>query len=199
MKMDLRAPPPHLHRLWLLTPLLADCARTKGIRRQAGQWAGVKQSPEVKIYGFFFAAFAAVVILGIVTYQTTRNLMATDKSVTHTLEVRDSLDELLGAVQGAENGRRGYLLTGDSQYQLQFEAGAAQIRPDVKKIALLTADEPDQQERIEALTASTEKTIAIWEEIAAHLPKGKADAAAQIELTNKGADVTARIIQSSKR
>ena len=120
--------------------------------------------------------------------------MATDKSVAHTLEVRDFLDQLLSAVQGAENGRRGYLLTGDFQYQVQFEAGAAQIRPYVKKIALLTEDEPDQEKRIAALTASTEKTIVIWEETAARLPKGKADAAAQIELTNKGADLTARII-----
>jgi two-component system, cell cycle sensor histidine kinase and response regulator CckA len=154
----------------------------------------MKLSTEAKIYGFFFATFAGVVILGLVTFDSTRNLMATDKSVAHTLEVRDSLDELLSAVQGAENGRRGYLISGDFQYQLQFEAGAAQIRPAVKKIALLTADEPDQQKRIAALTASTEKTIAIWEETSARLPKGKADAAAQIELTNKGAEVTARII-----
>jgi two-component system, cell cycle sensor histidine kinase and response regulator CckA len=154
----------------------------------------MKLSTEAKIYGFFFVAFAGVVILGLVTFDSTRNLMATDKSVAHTLEVRDSLDELLSAVQGAENGRRGYLITGDFQYQLQFEAGAAQIRPAVKKIALLTEDEPEQQKRIAALTASTEKTIAIWGETSARLPKGKADAAAQIELTNKGADVTARII-----
>jgi hypothetical protein len=51
---------------------------------------------EAKIYGFFFAAFAGVVILGLVTYNSTRNLMATDRSVAHALEVRDSLDELKG-------------------------------------------------------------------------------------------------------
>ena len=152
----------------------------------------MKLSTEAKIYGFFFAAFAGVVILGLVTYDSTRKLMATDKSVAHVLEVWDSLDELLGAVLSAENGRRGYLLTGDFQYQLQFEAGAAQIRPDVQKIALLTADEPDQQKRIAALTASTEKEISIWEETVAHLQKGQA--ASQIELTSKGADVAARII-----
>ena len=149
---------------------------------------------EAKIYGFFFAAFAGVVILGLVTYNSTRNLMATARSVAHVLEVRDSLDELLGAVLEAENGRRGYLLTGDFQYQLQFEAGAAQIRPDVKKIALLTADAPGQQKRIAALTAATEKTISIWEETSAHLQKGQGDKAAQIQLTNKGAEVTAGII-----
>src|SRR6266436_245921 len=94
----------------------------------------------------------------------------------------------------SENGRRGYLCAGDFEYQLQFEAGVAQIRPDVKKIALLTADEPGQQKRIAALTAATEKTISIWEETSAHLRQSKGDKAAQIELTNKGAEVTAGII-----
>jgi two-component system, cell cycle sensor histidine kinase and response regulator CckA len=155
----------------------------------------MKLSTEVKIYGFFFAAASAgVLILGVVTYDSTRNLMVTDKSVSHTLEVRDSLNELLSAVLGAENGRRGYLMTGDSQYQLQFETCVAQIRPDVKKTELLTANEPDQRKRIAALTASTEETISIWEETTGHLQKGKGDAAQQIELTNKGAKVTARII-----
>jgi two-component system cell cycle sensor histidine kinase/response regulator CckA len=154
----------------------------------------MKLSTEVKIYGVFFAAaFAGVLIVGTVTYDSTRNLMVTDKSVSHTLEVRDSLDELQSAVLGAENGRRGYLLTGDFQYQLQFEACVAQIRPDVKKTELLTANEPDQQKRIAALTASTEETISIWEETTAHLQKGNGDAVEQIELTNRGAEVTARI------
>src|SRR5260370_36352836 len=157
--------------------------------------ADMKLSTEIKIYGFFFAAASAgILILGTVTYDSTQNLMVTDNSVSHTLQVRDSLEELLSAVLGAENGRRGYLLTGDSQYQLQFEACVAQIRPDVKKTELLTANEPDQRKTIAALIASTEETISIWEETTAHLQKGKGDAAQQIELTNKGAEGTARII-----
>src|SRR5215469_13937102 len=117
----------------------------------------MKLSTEAKIYGFFFAGFAGVVILGLVTYKSTRNLMATEQSVTHALQVRDSLAELLSAVLGAESGRRGYLLTGDFQYQLEFEAGVAEIRPGVKKITLLTANEPDLQTGVSMLTAATEK------------------------------------------
>jgi len=58
----------------------------------------MKLSNEVKISGFFFAAASAgVLILGVVTYDSTRNLMVTDKSASHTLEVRDSLNQLLSA------------------------------------------------------------------------------------------------------
>ena len=153
----------------------------------------MKLSTEAKIYGFFFAAFAGVVILGLVTYKSTRDLMATDQSVAHALQVRDSLAELLSAVLGAESGRRGYLLTGDFRFQLEFEAGVAQIRPAMKKVELQTVDEPDLQKGVSILSGATEKAISIWEQVSAHLQKGKGDAAAQIELTNKGADVTAAI------
>ena len=65
----------------------------------------MKLSTEAKVYGFFFAAFAGVVALGFVSYHSTRKLMATERSVAHTLQVRDSLGDLMSAVLGAENGR----------------------------------------------------------------------------------------------
>jgi hypothetical protein len=59
---------------------------------------------------------------------------------------------------------------------------------------LLTANEPDQQKRIAALTASTEETIFDLGRDHRYLKKGYGDAVEQIELTNRGAEVTARII-----
>ncbi len=66
--------------------------------------------------------------------------MVTDKSVSHTLEVRDSLNQLLSAVLGAENGRRGYLMTGDSQYQLQFENSLAMLTECLPEDSSLIGD-----------------------------------------------------------
>ncbi len=39
----------------------------------------MKLSTEAKVYGFFLAAFARVVVLGLVSYNSTRNLMATER------------------------------------------------------------------------------------------------------------------------
>jgi CHASE3 domain sensor protein len=77
------------------------------------------------------------VILGFVTYQSTRELIADDSWVTHTLQVRQSLADLLSAVLGAETRRRDYLLTPEPKYLRQFLAGVDQIRPAVSKIASL--------------------------------------------------------------
>jgi PAS domain S-box-containing protein len=122
----------------------------------------MKLSIETKVYAFFCAAFAGVVILGFVTYQSTRDLIVNDSWVSHTHQVRQSLADLLSAVLGAETSRQDYLLTGDSRYREQFLAGLDQIRPDVRKITQLTADDPDQKNKFNKLTALTEQILSIW-------------------------------------
>ncbi|HEY1477538.1 MAG TPA: CHASE3 domain-containing protein [Chthoniobacterales bacterium] len=122
----------------------------------------MKPSIETKVYAFFCAAFAGVVILGFVTYQSTRDLIVNHSWVSHTHQVRQSLADLLSAVLGAETSRQDYLLTGDSTYRVQFLVGLDQIRPDVRKITQLTADDPDQKNKFDKLTALTEQILSIW-------------------------------------
>ncbi len=81
----------------------------------------MKLSTETKVYAFFFAAFAGVVILGFLTYRSTRELIVNDRWVSSyrsssQIHCRSSR----GAVLEAENRRRDYLLTGDSRYLTQF-------------------------------------------------------------------------------
>jgi PAS domain S-box-containing protein len=122
----------------------------------------MKLSTETKIYAFFCAAFAGVVILGFVTYQSTRELIVNDSLVAHTLQVRQSLADLLSAVLGAETRRRDYLLTGEPKYLAQFLGGVDQIRPAVTKIVELTAGNPEHTDKLDKLTGLTEQILSIW-------------------------------------
>src|SRR6202042_3016452 len=107
----------------------------------------MKLSTLIKVYAFFFAAFAGVVILGFLTYRSTRELIVNDRWVAHTDQVRQSIADLLGAVLEAENRRRDYLLTGDSRYLTQFLDNLDKIPSATGKIIELTADNPDQRPR----------------------------------------------------
>src|SRR5580658_2788069 len=135
-------------------------------RMQSRCWwkagAAMKLSTETKVYAFFVAAFAGVVVLGFVTYRSTQELIVNDRWVAHTHQVRQSIADLLGAVLEAENRRRDYLFNGDSRYLAQFLAGLDRIPPATKKIIELTADNPDQQTRIAKLNALTEQSLSIW-------------------------------------
>ena len=47
----------------------------------------MKLSTETKVYAFFIAAFAGVVILGLMTYRSTWELIVNDRWVVHTNQV----------------------------------------------------------------------------------------------------------------
>ena len=122
----------------------------------------MKLSTETKVYAFFFAAFAGVVILGFLTYRSTRELIVNDRWVAHTDQVRQSIADLLGAVLEAENRRRDYLLTGDSRYLTQFLDNLDKIPLVTRKIIELTGNNPEQQGRIAELKNLTAQSLSIW-------------------------------------
>jgi PAS domain S-box-containing protein len=122
----------------------------------------MKLSTETKVYAFFCAAFAGVVILGFVTYRSTRDLIVNDSWVAHTHQVRQSIADLLGAVLDAEYRRRDYLLNGDARYLAEFLTDLDRIPPATRKIIELTAEDPDQKMRVAQLNALTEQSLSIW-------------------------------------
>ncbi len=77
----------------------------------------MKFSTETKVYAFFFAAFAGVVILGFVTYRSTRELIVNDRWVAHTHQVRQSIADLSRRRPGRRiQAARLSLFSGDSRY-----------------------------------------------------------------------------------
>src|ERR1700730_7604933 len=131
-------------------------------QKAAGSEGAMKLSTETKVYAFFVTAFAGVVILGFLTYRSTRELIVNDRWVAHTHQVRQSIADLEGAVLEAENRRRDYLLTGDARDLAQFLSNLDRIPSATKTIIELTADNPDQQPRIAELKALTEQSLSIW-------------------------------------
>ena len=89
-------------------------------------------------------------LIGIEIYQVSRNVPELRQSqalVAHTIEVITTAQALERAVQDAERGQRGFLITGDPEYLEPYVMGAREI-PDVfSKLKQLTADNPEQQRR----------------------------------------------------
>ncbi len=109
----------------------------------------MKVSTETKVYAFFIAAFAGVVILGFVTYRSTRELIVNDRLVAHSHQVRQSIADLRGASPGRRiQAARLPLFGRFSLPRPDFLADFDRIRPATQKIIELTADHPDQQQRV---------------------------------------------------
>ncbi len=65
--------------------------------------------------------------------------------------VLEQLDKVLTIVKDAENGERGYLLTGDVNMMAYQEQAVHDVSDPVQQLRALTADNPIQQRRLDDL------------------------------------------------
>ena len=104
-----------------------------------------------KIGAGFAVPLAILIAIGLVSYRSTSRLIETSHQVTHTYAVLTDLERVLSALKDAETGQRGYLLTGTERYLDPYSAAVRSIDADVKNLRKLTADNPNQQRRLDAL------------------------------------------------
>ncbi len=129
----------------------------------------------------------ALLVLGVISSQiVSRQLDEHFKWVTHTHEVIDTLDELLSTLKDAEDGQRGYLLTGSPQYLEPYEAALPRIDQLFNTLITLTQDNDIQQQSLKAISQSIkEKLQQLNETISIRKGKGL-EPALGIVLTGKG-------------
>ena len=71
---------------------------------------------EHKIAAAFCVAFAALALVGSLTYDDYLKLVERDEWVVHTYRVLGQLDQIFDSISEMESGGRGYLLTGQREY-----------------------------------------------------------------------------------
>jgi signal transduction histidine kinase len=79
--------------------------------------------------------------------------------VTHSRDVLQRTSATLSALQDAETGQRGYVITGDTTYLAPYERALAALREDTLALRTLTLDNPVQQRRLDTLGALTRRKL----------------------------------------
>jgi signal transduction histidine kinase/CHASE3 domain sensor protein len=87
-----------------------------------------------------------------VAYRNTLLFIENSARVTHTHQVLDALGGVLSQLKDAETGQRGYLLTGDERYLAPYQSAIGKVDGSIQRLQRLTADNPRQQRRLQALT-----------------------------------------------
>ncbi|PLZ86098.1 hypothetical protein CEN44_20735, partial [Fischerella muscicola CCMEE 5323] len=93
----------------------------------------------------------------VISYHNTRKIIENEQWVSHTYQVLTELEKTLSTIKDAETGQRGYLLTGKEKYLEPYQTAIAHINEQLGRLRRLTADNPQQQARIQEL----EKLIAV--------------------------------------
>jgi len=147
----------------------------------------------IKTWVAFGLALAILAGIGGIAYRNTTQLVETAKRVAHTYAVLENLESLLSDLSDGEAGGRGYVLTGEEYYLEPYQKAVESIGRSIKALKELTADNPGQQRRLEALDPLiAEKLTGLKETIDLRKSKGF-EAALQTVLTDKGRKVTEAI------
>jgi PAS domain S-box-containing protein len=111
----------------------------------------MKASVENKILAGFVASVAALIVIGWLAYRTTNQFIMTDRLVAHTHEVIATLESGRAILTDVEARQRAFLLTGDEQFLKDSQDAQAQINAWIGSVRTLTADNPEQEQRLAKL------------------------------------------------
>jgi PAS domain S-box-containing protein len=141
--------------------------------------------------GFALIVVASIAHIGLEVDRGLRvapQLKAGPELVAHTYEVIAGAQSLERAIQDAERGQRGFLITGDPAYLETYRRGESQVAGLLAKLKALTADNPEQQRRWPILEEQVRVKLAeLRQTISAYEREGP-EAAKRIVRTNVGLD-----------
>jgi CHASE3 domain sensor protein len=103
-----------------------------------------------KIAAGFALSLILLMAIGTVAYTNISKLTATSEWVTHTHDVLEHIAGVTSQLKDAETGQRGYVITGDEAFLEPYHTGSGGVLTVIKDLRKLTADNPNQQKRIDA-------------------------------------------------
>lgn len=106
-----------------------------------------------------------IVILTMVSLNSTNSLIETSKWVEHTHEVIERANLLGKLLVDMETGERGFLLVGEEEYLEPYNAGKKRFEKVMDEAKLLVSDNPEQVTRLEKV----DELAAQWHEKAGNL------------------------------
>lgn len=138
-------------------------------------------SPSQKRLAVGFAvAITILSALALSSYQSIYLFVEAGKWVAHTQEVLRRLNLLQAEVAEAESSARGYVITGDERFLERYEAADNSATATAKLIRQLTADNPAQQRRLDALEPAIAERFAALREVVALQRDGRASQVVQL-------------------
>jgi methyl-accepting chemotaxis protein len=113
-----------------------------------------------RLAGGFGLAGLTLLVIAVVSYVNIANLIESDHLVEHTHFVRTKLAELLLQLTNAETGQRGFVIVGDDRYLAPYQSALGDINKIFVDLRGLTADNPEQQSRMDAIAPLIDSKLA---------------------------------------
>jgi methyl-accepting chemotaxis protein len=104
-----------------------------------------------KIGAGFALPLVTLIIFGVLSYQSTRNLVANNQSVTESNAVLANLEDIFSMMKDIQRGARGYVITGEDDYLEPYHSGIARVPQEVADLRRSTVKDQTQQKSLDEL------------------------------------------------
>ncbi|MBX3628227.1 MAG: CHASE3 domain-containing protein [Rhizobacter sp.] len=113
-----------------------------------------------------FASIIGIFVLVVaVAFFSTRSLAEADRWNTHTYKVLGLGDQTLSAMVNMETGARGYMLSGEDAFLAPWKEGQETFAKAWDEVKKLTADNAEQQKRLDAMKTRRDEFVAVVDEL----------------------------------
>ncbi|GAB4209877.1 MAG: hypothetical protein Fur006_69990 [Coleofasciculaceae cyanobacterium] len=113
----------------------------------------------------FGLASAVMVVINALSYWSLLQHRETAYWVAHTRKVEQKIERTLAELTETETGQRGYILTEDDNYLNLYNDGIGSIHQHLEELQSLTADNPNQQRRINTLKPLVTQRLAALQQV----------------------------------
>ena len=140
-----------------------------------------------------FLTFFLLTAVGLLCWRNMTAMAESDRWENHTYTVIRELDGFLAAMIDAENGQRGYIITGNPAFLEPYRASLSEIDRHLANFRSLTRDNPRQQQRLNVLEPLVRERMAVMKRtLDLHSTQGFPDAAKAMS-TGEGRELMARV------
>ncbi|MEH1890217.1 MAG: response regulator [Nostoc sp.] len=141
----------------------------------------------------FALSLATLTTIGLISYQSTNDLIETSVNENHTYQVLSQLEDLNLQLSNAETGQRGYVITGKQSYLEPYNAAINVLDQKVNELQRLTADNPNQQRRLDILQPLIANKLAELKETIDLRQNQSFEASQKVVLTDQGKQLMGEI------
>jgi PAS domain S-box-containing protein len=107
----------------------------------------------------FLIALTILAWLAVSSYWNTQHLVKSSSMVAHTLDVLFHTERALSLATNIEVGQRGFSLTGNETFLEPYDKARNEVVYHIEKLSALTADNPNQQKKVEGLNSSIQSLL----------------------------------------
>ena len=86
-----------------------------------------------------------LLVSAVASYISIHNLLESTEMVNHTNKVIKGLERVISQLKDAETGQRGYLITGEEEFEERYKVGRTNTLSSINNIEILISDNEDQK------------------------------------------------------